>query len=166
MSVVTALQALLTPIVAPSSLILAEQNGPRPPKPYATLSVRSTALDPPIELPVDENGIAQMVAYMRVIAELQYYGLGAFQSAQIAGLKLRFRSSVALAETLGVSVNNIRTVLRVPELLNETQYEERGLMEFAASAFVTATDDVGLIEHAEIVCFDHTHLISDPPDNP
>lgn len=162
MSVVTALQALLTPIVAPAMLILADQNGPRPAKPYATLSVRSTALDPPIELPVDENGMAQMVSYVRVIAELQYYGNGAFQSAQTAGLKLRFRSSVSLAETLGVSVNNIRTVLRVPELLNESQYEERGLMEFAASAYLIGTDDVGLIEHAEIYCWDHTHVVSDP----
>lgn len=162
---VAALQALIAPLVAPGLLILADQNGPRPDKRYATLSVRSTAPITVVKRPVDANGVIEVVQPQQMVVEVQWFGQGSFQSAQEAGVKLRFPSVVDRAEVLGVSIIDIRSVTRVPELLNQSQYEERAILEFLAYDTIALGDDVGLIEHVELDCFSHTHVIDTPnPD--
>ena len=167
---VAALQALLAPIFAPGPVILADQNGSRPAKPYATLAVTGadTSGGSTIELPVNAAGIVAISEHQRLNVEVQCFGVGSFALAQAAGLRLRFPSHVLRAEQLNIGVSLVRRALRVPELLNQSQYEERGILEFTAYMVLAGTDDVGLIEHTVIVCqgpaptATHPHVISSP----
>jgi hypothetical protein len=158
---IAAIQSLLAPLVAPGPLILADQNGPRPAKPFAALAVRSTPGQPmTYQYDPDETGSAEIVQHREVVVELQTFGANAFEFAQMVGLKLLFPSHVMRAEALGLGVSRINNVLRVPELLNQSQYEERGVLEFTIYDSLAGNDDVGLIENVNLECFEHTHLIS------
>lgn len=150
------LQEFLQPIVG-QELIFSEQNGPRPAKPYATLSVRSISEQPIIQHQLNGNGIISLAKLQRMIVEVEYFGLGAFSKAQILGLKLQSPSNVIRGDEFGISVSQLRGVSRVPELLNQSQYEERAILEFTAYIMVEGDDDVGLIEHAIIQDTDADH---------
>lgn len=159
MTTVAALQALLAPLVAPGPLILAEQNGPRPGKPFSAVAVRQSRPFGPMVEQVDESGFVRVTQYLHVVTELQCFGLGGFALSQMAGLRLVMPSHIQRADALGLSVARINQAMRVPELLAENQYEERGILEFIAYASISANDEVGLIEQVEIECFGHTHTI-------
>lgn len=159
MTTATALQALLAPLVTPGPLIMADQNGPRPGKPFAALSLRSTRPFGPIVEQVDENGFVRVTQYLHVNTELQCFGLGGYARSQMVGLRLMMPSNVQRADSLGLAISRVNQALRVPELLNENQYEERGILEFVAYASISADDEVGLIEQVEIECFGHTHTV-------
>ncbi len=150
------LQEFLQPIVG-QELIFSDQNGPRPSKPYATLLVRSIFEQNIIHHHLNANGIVSLAKLQRMIIEVQYFGLGAYSKAQILGLKLQSPSNVDRGDVFGISVSQIRGVTRVPELLNQSQYEERAILEFTAYIMVEGDDDVGLIEHAVIQDTDSDH---------
>lgn len=160
---VAAIQALLAPLVAPGPLILADQNGPRPGKPFAALAVRSMPGHPmTYEREPNADGVAELVQHRQVVVELQTFGNGAFEFAETVALKLLFPSNVMRAEALGLGVSRINNVLRVPELLNQSQYEERGVLEFTVYDSLSGLDNVGLIENVEIDCQGHQYLVSKP----
>ncbi len=150
------LQEFLQPIVG-QELIFSNQNGPRPAKPYATLAVRSISEQPIIEHDLNGDGIVSLAKLQRMIVEVEYFGFGAFSKAQILGLKLQSPRNVDRGQEFGISVSELRGVTRVPELLNQSQYEERGILEFTAYIMVEGDDDVGLIEHAIIQDTDADH---------
>lgn len=157
---IAALQTLIAPLVAPGVLIFADQNGPRPEKPFATLSVRGTPSPAyAYEAKPDIDGIAEISQHAEYTVEVQCFGNGAFNLARMVGLKLLFPSNVMRAELLGLGVSRIINVSRVPELLNQSQYEERGVLEFTVYDALVSSDDVGRIESVEIGCFDHSHII-------
>lgn len=153
------LQEFLQPIVG-QELIFSEQNGPRPAKPYATLSVRSISEQEIIQHHLNGDGIVSLAKLQRMIVEVEYFGLGAFSKAQILGLKLQSPSNVDRGDTFGISVSQLRGVTRVPELLNQSQYEERAILEFTAYIMVEGDDNVGLIEHAVVQDTDADHACS------
>lgn len=154
------IMALVAPLVAPGSLILAQQNGNRPPKPYATLDIRTTLPARPYQREPDTAGVTELVQQLYRTCELQFYGVDALARAEIAGLSLRFPTVTARAESLGLGVSRVANALRVPELLNQSQYEERAVLEFSVYDAIVASDDVGLIEGVEFECFDHTHTVT------
>lgn len=156
------IMALVAPLVAPGGLILAQQNGNRPPKPYATLDIRTTLPARPYQREPNTAGITELVQQLYRNCELQFFGVNALATAELTGLRLRFPSVSSRAEVLGIGVARVANALRVPELLNQSQYEERAVLEFSVYDAIVASDDVGLIEGVEIECFDHTHLVSKP----
>ncbi len=153
------LQEFLQPIVG-QSIIFSDQNGPRPTKPYATLSVRSISEQEIIQHNLNSDGIVSLAKLQRMIVEVEYFGLGAFGNAQTLGLRIQAPSQVDRAETFGLSVSQIRSITRVPALLNQSQYEERAILEFTAYIMVEGDDYVGLIEHAIIQDTDANHACS------
>jgi hypothetical protein len=156
-----ALHSLLAPIVSPWPLVMADANAPRPPKPFATLAVNAAEpIGRQVERPVDEAGIIEVVEYRELSVEVQFFGPGCFETAQTVGLRVRLPSQVERAETLGVAVASIARATGVSALLNESQFEERGILEFTAYATEQVDDDVGLIEHAILT------EIPDPATNP
>lgn len=166
MSADTALQTLLAPIIAPVPLVFAQQNAPRPAKPYATLDVRNNgAAGWIIEGGPDDNGVAQFFEQRVINAEVQFFGVGAMERASDLGLRLRMPSQASRAAQLGVPIARVRGAIDATFLMNETQYEDRGILEFTAHHTGEMDDDVGLIEHVEFLCPpDHLHTVDAPED--
>lgn len=172
MTAAEALQRLLAPILAPIPVILSRQNAPRPAKPYAALDVQDNgAAAWLVEGPSDANGNAVFTEHRRVSAEVQLFGQGAMDRGSDLGMRLRLPRHVDRAIALGVSVARVHGSTNATLLLNEDQYEERGIFEFTAYHAARITDDLGLIEHADLDCSgpdgtDHQHLIDAPARAP
>lgn len=156
--------SMISPLIAPQKLILSEQNGTRPAKPFATMTVRTVLPSRAEEHEVDESGDVLMSQQQLNAIEVQFYGDHAFEYASQLGLKLRYPTTQWLAESLNIGVARVNRALRVPELLNTSQFEERAILEFTAYDVLSGTDNVGLIESAEIDCFGHSHIVSKPPE--
>lgn len=161
---VSAFISLLTPLLAPNKLILSDQNGTRPAKPYATISVRTIQPDNVQESIPDDDGEVDVWQHQLNTVEVQFFGDNASELANLLSLKLNFPSTSDKAELLNVGIANVSRVIRVPELLNTSQYEERAILEFTAYDVLLATDNVGVIENVEFECYDHTHIVSRPSD--
>lgn len=146
-----ALQALLAPIVAPVPLIFANQNAPRPAKPYATLDVQDTR--PAawlVEGEPDADGNATFREHALVNVEVQFFGTGAVERARDLGRRLRLPRHANRATALGLGIARVIAARDVPFLLNETQYEARGVLEFTAYHLAELTDDLGRVERVEL----------------
>jgi hypothetical protein len=149
---------LLAPIVAPAPLIHADQNGPRPPKPYATLDiVNAGAAAWLVEHEPGPAGLATFTEHRLVTVEVQFFGQGAQERASALGLRLRLPRHVDRAEALRIGIGVVGGATSLSALLDETQYEDRSVVEFTAHVAADVEDDVGLIEHAD---FEY------PPDAP
>jgi hypothetical protein len=159
---VAAFISLLTPLLSPHNLIMSDQNGTRPPKPYATVSLRTIRPARYEESEPDDTGDVDVWQHQLNTVEVQIFGDNASDLANMLALKLNYPSTHDKAELLNVGIVNVGSVLRVPELLNTSQYEERAIIEFTAYDVLLGTDNVGIIESAEIECFDHTHIVSKP----
>lgn len=157
-----ALQALLAPIVAPGALIFSDQNGPRPPKPYATISVTNTT--PISVVKVKPDVLGRMTLHQLQVRTVQviFFGPDADERAEAASLKLHFPTHVQRAEVLGIGVLSVQSTEMAPELLNNSQFEDRAVLEFTVNEILTIDDDVGLIEYVDFECFDHSHIVSSP----
>lgn len=161
---------LLAPIVAPATLILADGNGPRPAKPYATLDVTEAGAAPwLVEGPPDANGVAAFTEHATANVEVQFYGEGAQGRAKALGQRLRLPTAVDRAAALGIGIGTVRPATSLSALLNETQREERSVVEFTAHVTDAVAEAVGLIEHAEVEQTDAVgatvcrHTIDAPP---
>lgn len=148
---IPALYDLVAPILAPLPLIWADQNGPKPAKPYATITVRGGDEAPVVQGEPDAAGIATTREHRLMRAEVEIYGANAFAAAQTLGLKLRLPSNLRRSYELDLGVARVRQATNLTALLDESQqYEARALLEFTFHASEAATDDVGLIEHVVI----------------
>lgn len=156
------LQSLLAPIVAPGALIFSEQNGPRPPKPYATISVVEMSPITVVKTKPDVLGQITLHQQQRLSVQVVFFGKHAGERAEAASLKLHFNTHVERAERLGLGILTVQSTTDNPELLNGSQFEERATLEFIVNNSITVDDDVGLIEHVEIECFDHSHIVDSP----
>lgn len=164
---ITEIIALVSTLIGPipaNRLIVSDQNGTRPEKPYATITIRSVVPARPIESEVDEDGLIEFHQIQLNTVEVQFFGIDALNYAEMLGIRLHFETTGWLAEDLNIGISRVGRATRVPELLNASQYEERAILEFTAYDTLTATDNVGLIEHAEIECYDHVHTIDRPED--
>lgn len=142
------LLAPLSPTVG--GLIWADQNGPRPEKPYATVAVRSFDPFPVVKQTVDVDGIENVSQLVRLAVEWQFIGLNALDMAKAAQLKLRTDTQANRAEVLNLGVSAVNSGTAVPTVLNTTQIEERAIVELIVYDSEFVLDDVGLIENVEI----------------
>jgi hypothetical protein len=163
---VAAFISLVSSLVAPNKLILSDQNGTRPAKPYATISVRTVTPARPQQSIPDATGAIDISQQQLNNIEIQFFGDNSVELANNLSLKLRFPSTSVLADTLNVGIGRVNQVLRVPELLNASQFEERAILEFTAYDVLSGIDQTDLIEKVEIECFDHVHLVDTSPTTP
>lgn len=136
---------------APGGLIWADQNAPRPAKPYATVTVRSVDPSPPVSARVDAAGVIAMTQVIRLSVEWQFIGKNALDLARMAAFRIRSETNLDRAKELGLGILNIDSVYPVPEVLNASQIEERAIVEMAVLDSDAFGDNVGLIEEVEII---------------
>lgn len=155
---------VLAPMLAPHPLIGANQNGPRPARPYASLDVRSLASARHlIRRAPDENGVALYREDGRATVEVMFHGEGSMDRARAFRQRLRAGAAVNRALARGLSVGPVLALNSVPELLNNDEYEERASFEFALLYAEEFEEAAGLIERVEIDCpGGHAHAVSAP----
>ncbi|EHL99380.1 hypothetical protein HMPREF9946_03142 [Acetobacteraceae bacterium AT-5844] len=160
-----ALLDLLIPLAMPRPLILADQNGPRPEKPYYSLKVSLIGSAPLIETKPNKQGAAIYHEHGTLQCEVQCFGKDAAALLRQLGIKLRMPLTAIKAEQAGVSIASVDQARDLTALLQASQYEERAILEFRAHAIASVTDDVSLIEHVILNCpaeDGHQHVISSP----
>lgn len=142
--------ALLEPIVNPLQLVDADDNGSKPSKPFWELRVRGRRTLTRAKSEPDADGIVTHTATTVYDLEMTCHGLDAFTRATAAEMALHFSSTTDRACLLNLGIGQINNVMQVPILLNRSQYEEAGMIDFAVYERAEARDDEGLIEHAVI----------------
>lgn len=132
-------------------IIFAYQNAPRIEKPYASLridTIRSSQHD--IYSLVDDLGFQKSFSWRVATVELQTFGIDAGSKARTLSQLFQTETSSQRAQRLNCAVGNRLFLSEVPELLNMSQFEERGIYQFEFMFTDDITDDVGLIENVDI----------------
>ncbi len=136
----------------PIPLVFSYQNAPRPLKPYGTIRVDTIGIPQhELYLEVEENGIQVFGGWRKATIELQIYGRNSGPLARRFALSLQSNSSLEFAQQRNVAVSTRLFLGEVPELLNLSQYEERGIYQFELLYSDQMEDYVGLIEQVEII---------------
>jgi hypothetical protein len=152
----SSIYALLQPIAeamptGPIRLIHAYQNSERIVKPYATIRVNTIATPQHEQyLPVQETGYQIVGGWRRATVEVQVYGRNSGACARRIMLALATNTSLENQGRLNVSIGNRLLLTEIPILMNNSQYEERGIYEFEMFFSDEMEDFTGLIETVEI----------------
>ena len=131
------------------NIVWGYQNGPRTEKPYAMVTYTSTRMpDHEIYGQIDDNGIRINSSWRRAIVTIQFY-CGQHDShacASRAASLLATESSINKQCQLDVAIGHRMMLEHVPALLNDSQYEDRAIYQFAFYYTENIPDDVGRIE--------------------
>lgn len=138
--------SVISMAASPVPVILANGNGPKLERPFATLRVTAGLPQPMQRGLLDDDGIQAIEAIRPVTLELQIFGEEASEIASRIFLSLSRDSVQSEAENRNVSVLDEVTIQDVPALVDGVTYEPRALMTIAAAYTATIYDDVGLIE--------------------
>lgn len=145
--------SLLNPIALDMGLFLihAYQNVERVQKPYASIRIDTSQVpNHEIFFPPKETGYQDYGNYRKATIEIQVYGKNAGVGARRFALALKSYSNVERATQLNIAVCTQMFLSEVPELLNLSQYEERGIYQFQLYYADEMEDNVGLIETVEV----------------
>ena len=137
-------------VVQPWKLVFADQNAPRPAKPYVTMKVRR--IEHPTTAVVHDlaaNGEATMVEQLTLMLELNFYGAGALIKADDTATLFRYQTRIQAAHELGLAYSRVAAPLDLTMPLGN-QMEERALLEVNGFAIKTGIDLLGLIETVEV----------------
>jgi hypothetical protein len=149
---IPALWELLNYSLAPLNLkniVWGYQNGPRTEKPYAMVTYTSTRVpDHEIYGQIDDNGVRINSGWRRAVVTIQFYcgQMESHSNASRAVSLLATESSIAKQVELDVAIGHRIMLEHVPALLNESQYEDRAIYQFAFYYTENVPDDVGRIE--------------------
>lgn len=138
--------SVISMAAAPVPVILANENGPKPARPFASLFVRAGIPLPVQRGPLDDEGIQPIEGTRPVTLELQIFGEEASEIASRIFLALSKDSVQSEAEALNLAILDEVTIQDVTVLVDATTYESRSVMTIAAAYTATIYDDVGLIE--------------------
>lgn len=134
------------------TVIYADQNAPRPDKPYATIRIISeNKLGGNDEgATVDDDGIQSFCGQREAAVSLNIYGEDAFDSMKLA---LNSLSKPSILEDFfyndDIAILNKGDILNLTDVL-ETEFEERAQMDLLVGYAEEYTDDVGYIETVEL----------------
>lgn len=135
------------------TIIEANQNAPRPKKPFLTISVGPmNVVAMPVKAAIDANGVQQVISYMSFIAEFNAYSDTRHESEEILStLQKYFRTDLAFRHFKGdISyLSTVSGVMTIPQV-EGVVWENRAILEAEFSVTQTILDDVGLIEHVVI----------------
>lgn len=131
------------------NIVWGYQNGPRTEKPYAMVTYTSSRVpDHEIYGQIDDNGARTNSSWRRAIVTLQFY-CGQYDShacASRAVSLLATENSIAKQVELDVAIGHRIMLEHVPVLLNQSQYEDRAIYQFAFYYTENIPDEVGRIE--------------------
>jgi hypothetical protein len=131
-------------------VVFANENGPRPPKPYIQLRVQAAQQFPLHRGAVDDAGEQPVTAHRDASVELQCFGQGAYDALDTLAQRLRMDDALAEAEALDLAVFDIGKVSQLPVLRDASTYEPRGVLELGIRYAVTLVQSVGVIEKLTI----------------
>lgn len=137
---------MLQPIMG-GTVIWADQNGPRPQLPYATLRLSSVQrvgtahyADP------DANGIQTVIATRESILQVQRFGPESVSAVETFADKLALQTNLDTFSLQKIALFDVSAVTDVAQLLNGLATEPRASVELSIRWVSDQTDDVGLIE--------------------
>lgn len=137
------------PILAPIVLIHADQNAPRPAKPYVTMSVARVSHPPfPTEGPLNAEGKVVMTEQLRFQMELMAFGPDAHGILSQVASKVRYPSQVQRIHELGLSIATVGEPIGLTAYRG-AQAEEQASLEIAGYATTSGQDVLGLIEQVQ-----------------
>lgn len=147
----SAVWQLISPIVAPLTLIWADQNAPRPALPYLTLRLMAaTPAENDARGEVTADGEQDLDNPTSATLEVQAYGTGAENAIASLTKRLRFDQHVDRAVQLGIAIGRRIGVTNLSQLVSDSQFEERAMLEVALLFSGHDVDPVGLIETVEV----------------
>ncbi|MEZ7780464.1 hypothetical protein O4A46_01495 [Cupriavidus gilardii] len=135
---------------ATAPVIFANENGPRPAKPYIALRVNPASRLPVHRGPVDDAGVQPVSAHRSAQVELQCFGTGCMDALDVLGQRLHMQAALDRAEQLDLAVTAVGQLRQVPVLRDATTYEPRAVLELTIDYTTTLADDVGVIETVNI----------------
>ena len=134
-------------------VIFGDQNGDRPAKVYASIRHENVSSRVHLEeMDVDENNVQYYREPLSYEIQVQIYGPGAYSRAAELSSRLRLPRVVDRLTLLGVSLLGPVTCRNVPSLLDNSQYEERGIIEMNVGYMSVISDEVGVIEEVSLDC--------------
>lgn len=135
------------------TVIFANQNAPRPAKPYGTIlivsSIRVGQNDE--QRSTDNYGEMTLIGQRQMTVSLNIYGDGAMDYMETLQQSLsKFSVLQNYFGSAQISILNKSNIQNLTYLL-ETDFESRAQMDITIGYAIDYTDDVGLIEHVEVV---------------
>lgn len=131
----------------PFLLIWANQDGPRPALPYATvLLTASNAIGYATVRGVDDNGVQQLSGQREDSVTVDFFGPGAYDAAA------RLRDALATTairyplNRAGMALFGSPDTTDITQLLGNVEHEERAQLLFGVRYASRVDDNVGLIE--------------------
>lgn len=132
------------------TVIYANQNGPRPKKPFITLSFNSfRVLAMPNKSTIDDDGIQDVLTDLSFVATIEAYSDQLHQTDDLLNLVERYlRTNLAFLHFRG-DMSYTRTLNGVSALPNfeEVIIESRSTMDVEFLVNMLTKDNVGIIEH-------------------
>jgi len=136
--------------LAESNVVFANQNAPRPSRPYITIFVTTTPLSEHANVGApDDDGDAVIENETAVMASIQCFGDTAY--GVLEGLRGSLEKVTVQQALRAAGLPYIRTLSGVADLTETvgTQFEGRAGMDLEFRAVATVTDNVGVIESVE-----------------
>lgn len=132
-------------------ILFANQNAPRPVKPYITINVLNVDIpDHVIYSAVEpaEDLYQQTISGWRIAdVELQIYnGIDSLDTVNSLALILQTVALIEYQQTIDVAIGQRLFIGYVPELLNESQYEGRGIYQFKFMYTETYNEIISIID--------------------
>lgn len=136
------------------SVIFANQNSPRPKKPFITISIGAlNDVSFPMKYEIDANGIQNVIMNKSFIATIEAYCDGLHQSEEILNvIQNQFRTDFSYYHFRAdmVYIKTIMGVSAIPVPINGIN-ESRAVLEVEFALNQLILDNVGLIDHVEIL---------------
>jgi hypothetical protein len=128
-------------------VIIANQDGPIPSKPYITVrNTESSAAHHFEQRSLSDVGIGEFNAPAKQMLELESYGPGAKATLDRITAKLRLPSFSDELSSLNISFAGPLTSTDLSRLLMDSQTEERAMAELSFNFTQQLSDEVGLID--------------------
>lgn len=137
---------LISTVSGGVAVIFADENGPRPPKPYIQLRLQTALRFPLHRGAVDDAGQQLVTGHRDAAVELQCFGSGSYDVLDNLGQRLTMEGSLAEAERLDLAVFDVGKISQVPVLRDQASYEPRAVLELGVRYAVTISDAVGAVE--------------------
>lgn len=160
-----ALRAWLIPITGIAQIILANPNAPRPPRPYAMLNrIRSERINWPRDIEYEDIENPGEGAPARQIPVEEWEWTWSFHiyaddgEGRAARITSASKSDAALLSLHPLSLHRTSGIRDIPELLNETTWEDRVQVDLFLRGIVRSGFDLDIIEQtsAEFIEADGT----------
>ena len=139
---------LVKSAIGAETLVFADQNSPRPPLPYWTLVIQSSAAvgRESVGQGVNDDGDQKVSGVRESTVRLQRMGAGSVQACEGVRDLLQTTTSRESWQVQQLALYNISSVLNVPFKLDNSQLEPRSTFDLSVRHGIYLLDRVGIIE--------------------